>query len=134
MTIGADRIAIETRFLSEWDSSIPVVLENDPVQTMDKNAPWVRLVIRPGVSDPITIGSPQYIQRGRVFIQIMTPLAQGSKQSSDLTDAFIAIFRGWRSSDHRLWFDGGAGTPITEPEKDWHTTVLSIGYMSHHTA
>lgn len=94
MSAETERAAVEGRFTAQWTGTplAHVVFDNIayvPVQ----GTPYVRLSIRPGNSERITIGSREHRTVGLIVVQIFTPLGQGTSDARVLAEQAAAIFR-----------------------------------------
>ena len=131
MTNNLDDIAaINTRFYSLWDSSVPVVMDND-FNTPEHTVPWCRLSIQAGFSERASIASRTYRQFGRVYLQIFVPAQRGTAEGWALAEAFSTIFRDWLSADQRIRF----ATPefrVSTAEPEYFTVICSIPYIAQH--
>lgn len=94
MSAASERAAVESRFTAQWTGTpmAHVVFDNlayTPVQ----GTPYVRVSIRPGTSERITIGSREHRTVGVIIIQIFTPVGTGTADARAMADQAAAIFR-----------------------------------------
>ena len=94
-TNQTERATCEGMFATGWallSSPPPVNYENTPFNA-PSNAPWVRMVIRPGASATGSIGPDiMNINLGRVWVQIFVPENTGTDEARTLADSAAAIF------------------------------------------
>ena len=123
MNLDQERVAIETRFLSQWMTGSPAALRTPVGMSGHSFEPplgesSVRLTIRDGDSFNMSMGSPgsNLIRSvGVLFIEVYTVGGAGDKASRDLADRIEPIFTNWRSGS-LLFRTMGRGVPDeTEP-------------------
>lgn len=94
MSYAAERAAIETRFSTLWAGTPigDVVFDNLPY-TPVQGTPYVRLSIKPGTSERITIGTREHRVVGLILVQIFVPTGSGTNAARVLADEAAEIFR-----------------------------------------
>lgn len=126
MSYAAQRQAIESRFSTLFAGlpSAHVVFDNisyTPVQ----GTPYVRLSIKSGDSERITIGAREHRNVGLIIAQVFTPFGAGSNAGLVLADEIAAIYRDQE-------FDGvlcrSASISVVGPTTDWFQINVSIPF------
>lgn len=96
MKIDAATLAIVNAWDTTWTSiygtppSVPYFLDNE--QAVEPNPPsaWVRLTIKHETGIQSTQGRPaRYYRRGRIYVQIFTPINAGRKASDLVVESAI---------------------------------------------
>lgn len=102
---------IENTFATAWGSTTPVCYENVAF-TPPVGSSWVKIYLREGDSSKITLGTAPQMRRtlGTVFVDIFTPVGQGSKAVRTYADSIKAVFRDLRVSG--IQFDGGGDVMV----------------------
>lgn len=105
MTIVADKALLRARFLSEFDTdSIQTLFNNAPQTSIDLTRPFVRFGINSNDTTRETFGvSGIHETHGLVWLQVLAPKGEGTKVADEIVDAFIAVFRNWRSDSSDLF-------------------------------
>lgn len=95
------RSFIEGRMQTEWTQT-PIEFENVSESTAlitakDAKSPWVRVTIREGNGQLMTIGSDSRRDRyaGNIIIQIFIAQKIGTKTARDLADDIVSLWRGY---------------------------------------
>lgn len=96
---------IRTRFLTQWNAAVPVVLDNEPAIDEPNGKVWARFSVLPGAERRASIARNTYEQLGRVYLQVFIPDGEADKDGWALAEAFAATFRDWKSPDWRIRFD-----------------------------
>jgi hypothetical protein len=94
MSFEAERIAIETRFKSNWDHvNTPVKFENVEYKPVPGTA-FVELYVVDGDSEIVGLSTTTLHRNvGIISVRINTPLGQGTRKARELADLAAAIFR-----------------------------------------
>lgn len=97
MGYADERSAIISFFNANW-SMTPWLVENDIKEQPDDDA-WVRLTIRNGEANQVTLGTNGYHRfPGTIICQVFVPKNKGTKQSSEIADALVSLFANWQHS------------------------------------
>jgi len=137
MTFEEKRIAIEGKFLTDFDSSvIPVQFGNNSglikgTKTIqqDKAKEFVRLSILDLDNTPTRIGNSGCATDrviGQVVINIFVRENTGEKRINEIVDLIFPIFN--KYSDQNILFRNTVVTGLPQ-ESGWHQKVLSIEYQ-----
>lgn len=89
------RKLFESAFQAAWGNTTPIKFENVKF-SQPKNAPWVGVFVRFGVSEQASIGPVgRRLERhaGAIIIQCFSPKGSGTKGLNDLCDAAAVVFR-----------------------------------------
>jgi len=126
MSYSAQRQAIESRFQALF-TGLPIgqVVFANVAYTPVQGTPYVRLTIKSGDSERLTIGAREHRNVGLIIAQVFTPIGTGSNGGLVFADEIAAIYRDQE-------FDGVlCRSPyITEvgPTTDWFQINVSIPF------
>jgi len=129
---------IESTFATAWGSTTTVAFDNVPF-TPPTSASWVKITVREGDSEKITLGSSPQRRRtvGTVFIDVFTVVGQGSKPVRALADSVKTVFRDLRVSGiqffegdvmvqgERYYTNSGTGVPATS---QWYQATVALPF------
>lgn len=129
---------VENTFATAWGSTTPICYENISC-TPPVGSSWVKVYVREGDSQKITIGESPQTRRtlGTVFVDIFTPIGQGSKAVRTYADSIKTIFKDLRVSgiqffegDLQVWGEryytnSGTGVPATS---QWYQGTVAIPF------
>ena len=127
-TLSQANEAVMTRFLTNWGTTTPVVLDNEnPIN--QPTLPWVRAVIR-GLENEQetlgTVGNRRFLRRAMLMIQVFTSLNIGSEAADLLVTTARNIFEGARFSG--IWFFHGDVIPIGVTEDGVYQVNLEMKF------
>lgn len=96
MTYDAQRIAIQSRFKTEWETAHPTVpIIYDNVKGKEPDGGFVQLRILNGASELAGLGLTKlYRYPGVISVDIFFPLRKGIKAVDQYADTIDGIFRG----------------------------------------
>lgn len=99
--ITADILALQNRFVDEWDDSIPVFYDLQPLEERPVDALWCRFSVIPGASNHHLGGRETGFKRqlGRVWLQVFVPAQSGTAEALTVIETFASIFRNWRTDE-----------------------------------
>lgn len=102
---------VENTFATAWGSTTPIAYDNIAF-TQPSGSSWVKVYVREGDSQKITLGTAPQRRRtlGTVFVDIYTPIGQGSKAARTYADSVKAIFKDLRVSG--VQFDGAGDVMV----------------------
>lgn len=95
-TLSTARESIYQRFATDWGVTSDYTFDNEDF-TPPEDTPWVRLVVRHTSSNQVSLGSSgnrKFDRDGLVFVQVFTPLDQGSAVADALVEKVLEIFEG----------------------------------------
>lgn len=97
---------VENAFATAWGSTTTVAYDNVAF-VPPTGSSWVKIYVRDGDSSKITLGTSPQRRRtiGTVFVDIFTPIGQGSAPVRTLADSVKAVFKDLRING--IQFDGG---------------------------
>jgi hypothetical protein len=133
-----ERIAIETRLASNWESA-PGVLRT-PIRYWSSNAPfvqpttaWIALQIEPDVGRQVSLGDGVQLHRydGLITIQVFTPEGTGPTAADQYVDLLDPI---WRRQEFSYGTSGliRCRTPWKRPvgiDRGWYQVNLKVLYQ-----
>ena len=130
---------VESTFATAWGSTTTIAYDNVAF-TPPVGSSWVKIYVREGDSSKITIGTAPQRRRtlGTVFVDIFTPIGQGSKAVRTYADNVKAIFKDLRVSGiqfdgagdvmvfgERYYTNSGTGVPATS---QWYQATVAIPF------
>lgn len=93
MTLEAERIAIESRFNTNWTTTTKA-FDNIPFKPPTNGDGWARLTILDGKSDQVSLNTdPTHRRVGVITVQIFVPKGTGTITVRTYADSIAAIFR-----------------------------------------
>lgn len=138
MTTVSLNTTIESTFTTSWGSTTTVAYDN-VAYTPPVDASWVKIYVRDGDSEKISIGKSPQCRRtlGTVFVDIFTVVGQGSKPVRALADSVKATFRDLRVDGiqfyegtvtifgEKYYTNSGTGVPATS---QWYQAAVAIPF------
>lgn len=129
---------VESTFATAWGNTTLIAYDNVPF-TPPGDGSWVKVYVRDGDSDKITLGTAPQVRRtiGTVFVDIFTPVGMGSKPVRTYADSIKAIFKDLRVSGiqffegdvvifgERYYTNSGTGVPATS---QWFQGAVAIPF------
>lgn len=97
-TLSEAKIAINDRFIAEWEGKTPYTIDNDEFLEPE-NVAWTRLTVRNiggGQSSLGRIGNRRYDRKGIIVVSVFTPVEQGTSEADLLAQAALVLFEGTR--------------------------------------
>lgn len=122
-TLNEAKEAITDRFVTLWGSTSPFTFDNE---AFTKPPTWVRLVVRHTGSNQETLGrvlNRKYNRQGSIFIQVFTPIDQGTQQADNLAQTARDIFEG--VSFNGIYANDAIIREVG-PEGDWYQINVEI--------
>lgn len=120
------------KFVDTWASTgFRYTFENETGFSTPENAPWARFTIRHNVANQETqgqSGNRKFNRSGSCFVQIFTPLDEGTKRSKALTAVVVAGFEGDRIIGSTIRFLDVIPRE-TGPEGEWYQVVVEIVFQ-----
>jgi len=137
MGTAALNIAIENQFNTSWGTTTPIRFDN--VGFTPPSTSWVSLEVWDGKSNKASLGTGSQMRRttGTVFIDVFTPLNDGSKPARELADQVSAVFRDVVVSGltfyeanisqigEKYYTNSGTGVPATA---QWYQMSVAIPF------
>lgn len=126
------REAIYERFRTLWGSTSPYTFDNEDYEPPVGDA-WVRLSVRHNASVLEAIGGRGYggmnkfMRSGRVFIQVFTPINQGTREADTLAQTARAIFEGITISSNAIRFNNAVVREIG-PDNSWYQINVECSF------
>ena len=106
--------AFETRLSENW-MTLPLAFENEPRQQLvEGGQPFVYVEIFGADFNQETAGAPGanlWQERGSIFMHVMVPSGEGSKQARIWAKALLALFR-----EQEVIVDAATGEALMMPE------------------
>lgn len=127
------RETIYQAFITAWGATSPITLDNEAFQPPADTA-WVRMAVRHNVSTLECIGGSgyggmnSYQRAGIVFLQVFTPLNQGTREADTLAQAARAIFEGKTFSSNAIRFNNVVVREIG-PDGSWFQVNLEADFQ-----
>lgn len=133
---------IRSRFSTQFHNSepdVPIAFDNveglltsggDLVQeATDSNGnpkPWVRLNLRPGSANQVSMSPRTYRQPGVVMTQVFVPAGRGDKRANEIAEAVAGALRGVEENGVRL----RATSPpqFVGPSGNWWQTNVTTDF------
>lgn len=125
-----DITVLRTRFLDTWDRSIPFEFEGQPLEAEPEGQVWARLTVIPGNEDRQSLISRTYLQKGRIYLQVMMPIGTGDETGWNAAQLFIDAFRDWHSDDYRVRCY--TSEKRKSSESNYNVITVSIYYEAIH--
>ena len=103
-SINDAKILMYNAFTAGWSGRTPIAFDNEEFTQPDIS--WVRVTVRNRVSNQETLGkrtNRKFLRLGAVFVQVFTPIDEGTAESDELAEAARNIFEGERLSGE-VWF------------------------------
>lgn len=107
VTLAVAREAIYEKWATDWGATSPYVFDNEKFDS-PSSAAWVRVAVRHQTSTLECIGGTgnnTYMRSGVVFVQVFTPVDQGTAEADSLSQAARAIFEGITLSSNAIRFN-----------------------------
>lgn len=107
MTYDEARDIINTVFLNAWGATnFPVVWRDVPGSVPTSETPWARVTLRHATGRQASLagesGAQRWERTGTVFVQIFSPIGDGSKKGYELAQLVTNAYQSARGSD--VWF------------------------------
>jgi len=124
--------AIVEQFASAWNaahSSIDFCLENESF-TPDSDKPWLRVTVQPQarVQESMgPVGGRNFLSLGTVYVQVFTPLDEGTAQNRQLCDAVKDCFEGISLGGGSLRLYAAAVRAIG-PDDKWYMSNVATTF------
>ncbi|WP_299085064.1 phage tail terminator-like protein [uncultured Paraglaciecola sp.] len=127
-TLDQAQQAINDRFIAAWGSTTPFSFTNEMPASNDISTSWVRLVSRLAVSGQRSLGQSgnrKYDRNGIIFVQVFSPINQGSSSGTALAKQIEDLYEGER-------FNGvvGQDSIIRDigPDGEWYQLQVEINF------
>lgn len=119
-------LASATQALSTTAIGSNVALPNEHFDPPE-NDPWARCSIQPRAQEQNSlgaIGARVFMRRHEMFIQVFTPLAQGSLEALQILEALVSAFEGFRIGATSIRFVEVSPRDIGA-DAGWYSVTLS---------
>ncbi len=124
VTLVDARETMYQKFVDDWGATSPFTFDNEDYKPAADTA-WVRVAVRHNSSSLEAIGGTgaggfnKFMRSGRVFIQVFTPIDQGTNEADTLAQAARAIFEGVTLSSNAIRFNNVIIREIG-PDGSWY--------------
>lgn len=127
----AAKEAIYQAFVDGWASETAITFDNESF-TPPAADPWVRVAVRHNASVQDSLGRPgnrRFMRLGSVFVQVFTPIDQGTLKADQLAKKAREIFEGKTLSGTSISFRDVAVREIGADGKWYQANVeAEFGY------
>lgn len=128
--ISAAQEQMARRFLTAWGvSGFRAELENEKF-TPTSGVPWARMVFRNRGGPQNTFGKPgvrKFDRVGSMFVQVFTPLQEGTGQGTDLAQLVVDAFEGERIPGTSICFNEVI-VRQAPPSGDWNQVTVEVNF------
>ncbi len=107
MTPVQARNEIEKVYLAEYYGQFPIAIDNKPLDRPNEDT-WVRLSVQFNDGKQSTLGATgnrKFIKYGFIYVQVFTPVNEGTDANDILVENSMNLFDGTRIQ--QLWMNNG---------------------------
>lgn len=126
--------AFAQRFSDTWSpTGFPFELENEKFTppNADAETPWARMVVRHRDGTQNSLGrvrNRRFDRLGGLFVQVFTPLQEGTRRAKELAQLVIEGFEGSTIPGTTICFNNTIAREVGVSDDVWFMTVIEIDF------